>query len=72
MRRDKKDCLAAKASYEHACQAEYEDAIKRPRPETWPARMPAYAGTVLCPDRRYREMDGGDADAGEKKRYETQ
>lgn len=54
MRRDKKDSLAAKVSYEHARQAEYDDAIKRPLPETWSARMPAYAGTVLCPDRRYR------------------
>lgn len=62
MRRDKKDCLAAKASYDHARQAEYEDAIKRPRPETWSARMPAYAGTVLCPDRRYRGTDGEECD----------
>lgn len=56
MRRDKKDSLAAKASYEHARQAEYEDAIRRPRPETWPARMPAYAGTVLEAGGRGRGM----------------
>lgn len=31
-----------------------EVAIKEPRKKTWSARMPAYAGTVLCSDRELR------------------
>lgn len=27
--------------------------LKGPPPDNWCTRMPAYAGTVLCPDRRY-------------------
>lgn len=72
MGRNKKMDKARQESQERAKQAAYEADIKRPRQKTWSARMPAYAGTVLCPDRRYRGMEGGDADAGEKKRYETQ
>ena len=29
--------------------------IKEPQPETWSARMPAYAFTELCPDPNIRE-----------------
>lgn len=34
--------------------------------KTWPARMPAYCFTVLCPDARYRPVaqDKGDGFSG--------
>lgn len=50
-----------------------EVAIKEPRKKTWSARMPAYAGTVLCLDRELRPKKGGDADGEDKEAgHETQ
>ena len=36
--------------------------LKGPPPKTWSARMPAYAGTVLCLDQELWPKKGGDAD----------
>lgn len=57
MSRDKKMAKAKAMSQARAKAAEYEADAKRPLPKTWSARMPAYAGTVLCVDlgRRYRK-----------------
>lgn len=53
---DKKMAKAKAMSQLRAKAAEYEADSKRPLPKTWSARMPAYAGTVLCwePGRRKR------------------
>jgi hypothetical protein len=39
-----------------AIAAADEKIIKGPRPATWSARMPAYAGTSLCPDPELRRV----------------
>ena len=46
-----------------AIAAADKDMITGPKPTTWSARMPAYAGTSLCPD---PELRGGDT-IGENK-----
>ena len=40
-----------------AVAAADKEIINGPKPTTWSARMPAYAGTSLCPD---PELRGGD------------
>ena len=40
-------------------QSMYAELEQSQRPESWSATHPAYAGTGLCPDPRYR---GGDSD----------
>ena len=42
--------------------------INGPKPTTWSARMPAYAGTSLCPDSKLR---GGDAVGEDKDNQEA-
>lgn len=37
-----------------AIAADDHDMITGPKPTTWSARMPAYAGTSLCPDPELR------------------
>lgn len=39
-----------------AIAAADEEIIKGPRPATWSARMPAYAGTSLCVDPKLRRV----------------
>ena len=51
-RRRKANQLQRKA----AIAAADEEIIKGPRPATWSARMPAYAGTSLCPDPELRRI----------------
>ena len=45
-----------------------KDIITGPKPTTWSARMPAYAGTSLCPDSKLR---GGDAVGEDKDNQEA-
>ena len=51
------------AARKSAIAAADKDMITGPKPTTWSARMPAYAGTSLCPD---PELRGGDT-IGENK-----
>lgn len=39
-----------------AIAAADKDIINGPKPTTWSARMPAYAGTSLCPDPELRRV----------------
>lgn len=39
-----------------AIAAADKDIINGPKPTTWSARMPAYAGTSLCPDPKFRRV----------------
>lgn len=58
MSRDHKAAKQQKENQEHARQSDYSRAIKEPGPDTWPARMPPYCYTVLCPVRGMRERKG--------------
>lgn len=60
-----KDHTIAKSAAKRKKQMKYDKYIKelRERPaQTWSARMPAYAYTILSPDPRYRpkQQDGGE------------
>lgn len=47
---------------------EGKDIINGPKPTTWSSRMPAYAGTSLCPD---PELRGGDTIGEDKDNQEA-
>ena len=51
-----------------AIAASDHEIITGPKPTTWSARMPAYAGTSLCPDSKLR---GGDAVGEDKDNQEA-
>ena len=51
-----------------AIAAADKDIINGPKPTTWSSRMPAYAGTSLCPDPKLR---GGDTIGEDKDNQET-
>ena len=51
-----------------AIAASDHEIINGPKPTTWSARMPAYAGTSLCPDPKLR---GGDTIGEDKDNHET-
>ena len=50
-----------------AIAAADKDIINGPKPTTWSSRMPAYAGTSLCPD---PELRGGDTIGEDKDNQE--
>ncbi|MDD3253810.1 MAG: hypothetical protein PHV18_14775 [Lachnospiraceae bacterium] len=52
MRKDSKERRAARKQIEMIMEAAV---AKDPPVKTWSATHPAYYGTVLCPDRRYRK-----------------
>lgn len=43
-------------------EGEHEAMIADPRPKSWSAAHPAYMGTSLCPDPRYRGGKRGEMD----------
>ena len=51
-----------------AIAAADKDIINGPKPTTWSSRMPAYAGTSLCPDPKLR---GGDTIGEDKDNQEA-
>ena len=51
-----------------AIAAADKDIINGPKPTTWSSRMPAYAGTSLCPD---PELRGGDTIGEDKDNQEA-
>ena len=56
---DSKQVKANKVLRLSAVAASAESAIKEPPPNTWSARMPAYAYTSLCPDPGLRRLPKG-------------
>lgn len=57
-RKEKEDIDSRKRRMQIARQAEFREMILRPMPDTWPARMPAYCYTALCPDAALRQAAG--------------
>ena len=56
---DSKQAKANKILRASAVAASAESAIREPPPDTWSARMPAYAYTSLCPVPELRRLPKG-------------
>ena len=56
---DSKQVKANKVLRASAVAASSESAIREPPPDTWPAKMPAYAYTQACPDPELRRPPKG-------------